>query len=162
MPKKENQLKRGQRSIQTKTSGDPDADRKLEQTITTAIEQYSGALPHPQTLAQFNEVIPGLGERIIDSWEGESRHRQDLESRDIGIAETLATARAAAVPRGQYLGTVIALSGVLATVYMAVNGVGFAALGALSTLLVPIVSFLVSHRKTPAPRSDDQPSEPQK
>lgn len=46
-------------------------------------EAYQGPLPHPDMLRQFNEVLPGLAERIISQWETQSAHRQNLEQRTI-------------------------------------------------------------------------------
>ena len=46
-------------------------------------EEYQGPLPHPDTLRQFNEVLPGLADRIIQQWELQSAHRRGIEQKAI-------------------------------------------------------------------------------
>ena len=43
--------------------------------------EFSGPLPHPQLLNQYNEVIPGGADRIVKLTENQAAHRQSLESR---------------------------------------------------------------------------------
>ena len=40
-------------------------------------ESFSGPLPPPQTLREYNEVVPGLAQEIVDQWKGETTHRHD-------------------------------------------------------------------------------------
>lgn len=42
---------------------------------------YSGPIPHPELLRQFDEVIPGGADRIMTMAEGQSSHRQLLETK---------------------------------------------------------------------------------
>lgn len=42
-------------------------------------EFYSGPLPHPSLLKQYDDVVPGAAERIIVLLEEQSRHRMYLE-----------------------------------------------------------------------------------
>jgi uncharacterized membrane protein len=46
------------------------------QTITT----FSGPLPPPEILAKYNEVAPNGADRILSMAEGQSAHRQRLET----------------------------------------------------------------------------------
>ena len=48
-----------------------------------AVEVYEGALPHPDILQQFNNVVPGAAERILKMAEDQSAHRQKNENRVI-------------------------------------------------------------------------------
>lgn len=41
----------------------------------------------PNSCANTEEILPGLPERIISSWEEESKHRRSLEGRAAGISE---------------------------------------------------------------------------
>ena len=43
--------------------------------------EVRGALPHPQLLSQYNDVIPGGAERILELTEDQVRHRQVMEVR---------------------------------------------------------------------------------
>lgn len=44
------------------------------------VTQYSGPLPPPELLAQYQAVIPGLADRLIDRFEKQSDHRMELET----------------------------------------------------------------------------------
>ena len=42
---------------------------------------HLGPLPAPDQLAQYNQILPGLAERIVAMAEKQSGHRQDVEGR---------------------------------------------------------------------------------
>ena len=44
---------------------------------------YSGPIPPPSMLAEYNQVLPNAAERILTSAEDQSKHRQYLEKRVI-------------------------------------------------------------------------------
>ena len=46
----------------------------------TRIEEFSGPLPRPQTLKEYDEIIPNGAERIMSMAEEQSRHRRDMEA----------------------------------------------------------------------------------
>jgi uncharacterized membrane protein len=43
--------------------------------------EFSGPLPHPHYLEQYNRVLPGLADRITKMAEEQSKHRQIMERR---------------------------------------------------------------------------------
>lgn len=46
---------------------------------------WAGPLPPPSALAQFNDIVENGAERIIAQWETESRHRRDIEKRELAL-----------------------------------------------------------------------------
>ncbi|MFA7421953.1 MAG: DUF2335 domain-containing protein [Melioribacteraceae bacterium] len=54
-------------------------------------ELYVGPLPKPETLKQFDDIVPGAAERIITQFEEQSRHRRSLEqvviSNDVKLSQ---------------------------------------------------------------------------
>ncbi|MDQ3512236.1 MAG: DUF2335 domain-containing protein [Chloroflexota bacterium] len=42
-------------------------------------ELFSGPLPHPDTLAGYENILTGAADRIFTRWEMQSEHRQKLE-----------------------------------------------------------------------------------
>jgi uncharacterized membrane protein len=50
-------------------------------TVRAQFVAYSGPLPHPDILRQFNEIVPGLANRIVTQFEEQGRHRRKLENR---------------------------------------------------------------------------------
>ena len=51
-------------------------DRRVESSMT-----YSGPIPHPQLLREFNDVIPNGADRIMTMAENQSGHRIKLEEK---------------------------------------------------------------------------------
>jgi len=58
--------------------------QEIKQLALEAIaEVFSGPLPPPSVLSQYNQVVPGAAERIIAMAESQSEHRQQLENKVI-------------------------------------------------------------------------------
>jgi uncharacterized membrane protein len=45
--------------------------------------EFSGPLPPPTILAQYDRIVPGAAERIITMAEEQSRHRRSMESQRV-------------------------------------------------------------------------------
>jgi uncharacterized membrane protein len=57
--------------------------------VSITMEQssyWSAPLPAPETLAAFNQVLPGLAERIVTRFETEASHREELEVKMVEAA----------------------------------------------------------------------------
>ena len=76
---------------------------------------FSGPLPPPETLREFNEIVPGAAERIIKMAEGQFEHRKELERKviDSDIARS---------KWGQILGFFIAIFGITASGIISIYG----------------------------------------
>jgi uncharacterized membrane protein len=60
---------------------DPSADSG-EALVHQAFRfEFSGPVPHPQLLAQYNEALPNGADRIVKLTENQAAHRQAMESR---------------------------------------------------------------------------------
>jgi uncharacterized membrane protein len=75
------------------------------------IQEYSGPLPHPDHLARFEGVLPGAAERIMAGFERQAQHRQKLEDR-------VTRANVRAQTRGSWLGFIIAILFLAASIYL--------------------------------------------
>src|ERR1035438_8495401 len=53
--------------------------RRVERKLVQATMQFSGPLPPPGILAQYNDVCPNGAERIIAMAEKQQEHSQELE-----------------------------------------------------------------------------------
>lgn len=84
-------------------------------TITATAQTFSGPLPPPALLKEYNATIPNGAERIIAMVEAQSKHRQELElkvvSSDIENSRT-----------GLHYGLVIGLAAVFGGVVCALAG----------------------------------------
>jgi uncharacterized membrane protein len=58
-------------------------EREVEEQRRVSVAEWSGPLPPPAILNQFNNVVENGAERIFAAWERETAHRHKLESRDL-------------------------------------------------------------------------------
>ncbi len=63
---------------------------------------FSGPLPPPEVLAQYNEIVPGAAERILKMAEEQSAHRRRLEDKTI-------SAQLHESGRGQWMALIVTL-----------------------------------------------------
>ena len=95
-------------------------------------QHWSGPLPPPQTLAAFDEIVPGGASRIFDQFEKEADHRRELETKQAQfvVRDTLI---------GQILAGTFAVSGLLVAAFAIYMGAQWAATVIGGGVLVPIV-----------------------
>ncbi len=53
------------------------------QEVRSVQYSYSGPLPHPDILEQYNKIVPNGAERIFAQFEAQSKHRQMIEAKVI-------------------------------------------------------------------------------
>jgi uncharacterized membrane protein len=113
------------------------------------LEMYSGPLPHPGILRQYQEIVPDAPERILRMAEKQSEHRLEIEKRVVKgsmINERLGLAAGFIVCMSAlFLGTKILLSG--HEVY------GFAA---IVTALASLVGFNIYAKRSKERKSKKQ------
>lgn len=51
-----------------------------QQMAMAKLEMYSGPIPHPDILKQYDEINPGAAQLIIENGVEESKHRRKLET----------------------------------------------------------------------------------
>ena len=78
-------------------------------------ESFSGPLPPPQILAQYDQIHPGAADRIITMAEEQARHRRDLEANV--LSSEMNNARL-----GLHYGLIIGLASVLGGVFCIASG----------------------------------------
>lgn len=62
--------------------GGPGETQPGAEAVVQAVRvEFSGPLPHPQLLGQYNEAVPNGADRIVKLTENQARHRQSIESR---------------------------------------------------------------------------------
>ena len=52
---------------------------QMEEKHIIATKHYSGPIPDPESLAKYNQVIPGAAERILNMAENEAKNRHKRE-----------------------------------------------------------------------------------
>ncbi len=117
------------------------------QGLSIRSESFQGPLPHPRTLAEYEQVYPGAAARILSLTESEAEHRRSLE-RDSFQAEANANKEAlhlyfADSKRGQLCAVAISVSLALIGAYVSLHGapwpgglLGTAGVGGVVTTLI--------------------------
>jgi uncharacterized membrane protein len=85
-------------------------------------QQITGPLPPPEILRKYEELSPGLINRIVKLAEGEADHRRSMEAEIISIQGRDQKAYRIAELIGLFCGLAIGLSAVFGAVYAAIHG----------------------------------------
>ena len=137
---------------------DPSANVLVAQQIR---QQFSGPLPHPATLREYDEIVPGAAKEIIQSFTAEGNHRRARELREVAMCEDWARADIGLQKRGQILGFIIAVIGVGGGLYVAATGSPAAGAAVSSVSLAAIVlAFLRQRQMGSAEPEEDKAEKP--
>ena len=98
--------------------------------------RWSGPLPPPAALEQFERASPGAADRILSMAEREEEHRQSLE-------RIMATSEIKTRNRGQFLGFFIATITLIGGIWLVYEGKDWPGLVAILTPLVGLVGIFV-------------------
>lgn len=104
--------------------------------IEAHLESFSGPIPKPSMLKEYENVVPGCAERIIRMAEKQAKHRQNLE-------KTVIEGDSKRADRGLRAGFIVALAGLGVALTLGLNGqvqaaiiIGAVDLGALVGIFV--------------------------
>ncbi len=101
--------------------------------------QFSGPIPPPALLQQYDAVVPGAAQRILAMAEEDARHLQQMER--IALTGEQNEAR-----RGQIFGIVATLSALATAVIALILGHDTAAIAIGSTTIVSLATIFVVGR----------------
>jgi uncharacterized membrane protein len=109
---------------------------------------FSGPIPHPTLLAQYNDVIPNGADRIMAMAERQSAHREQLETRVV-------EGNVANQTRGSYFAFIIMLVAILCGFYLIHEGKNAVGLTSIITAVGGIVGvFFYSKMEQKKERED--------
>ena len=114
----------------------PDQRQAITQVIQTQM-RHSGPLPPPDQLAEYEEVLPGLAERIVRLTEKEQDHRHDIVSQALRRSARLRE-------RGQAMGMAALLITLGFCVYLASVGQPITAGTVAVALVIGVVGIFVT------------------
>ena len=121
--------------IKAKNSSLPQG--KLQQVS----QQYSGPIPPPEILYNFDQIIPGAAERILVMAEENGKHQREIEK----AALTLASDE---VKRGQRFGLTIGILAFTTCIIALILGSEKTAIALGGTTLIGLVAvFVTGHIK---------------
>lgn len=129
--------------------------RRINTTETVSeqsfeVSKFSGPLPAPETLREYEAIHPGAAELIFSSFKAQQEHRISLESNVV-----LGGSHRARV--GQWLGFIVAMAFLGASTYLINNGHAVAGTILGTVDLVSLVAIFVTgawQRKTTPPNSN--------
>jgi uncharacterized membrane protein len=108
--------KRSKKPAPTPSSIPQKQEQQIKKLAVQAVaEKFSGPLPPPKILQQYDQIAPGSAERIISMAESQSKHRQEIER--IVITSDTKNARL-----GLHYGLIIGLAAVVGGVLCIMNG----------------------------------------
>jgi uncharacterized membrane protein len=122
-----------------------------------SFEAWNGPIPSPEVLSKYERVIPGLAERLAQTYEREVQQRHALERASNARLDKYLDHRIRIENRGQiltFIGTVLALSVALV---LAVKGLGWNAAAAIAAVFGSLgTAYTISARKLSKRERDDQ------
>ena len=127
----------------TETVGEP-----TPLSVSVREESFSGPLPHPSILMEYEEIEPGSAKRIIDMAERAMIHQQEMEAEQVR-SEVASNREAWARSRlGAIIGGVVALAfaGVTLGIVLAGYPTAGAALGGLEVGAL-VAAFMYGTRR---------------
>jgi uncharacterized membrane protein len=124
----------------SKENRQPETSDTLQQRQPGVVQlqaaSFSGPLPLPSLLAQYNDIIPNGAERIMAMAERQSAHRERLEARVVD-------GNVANQTRGSYFAFVIALVALVGGFFLIHEGRSSEGLAAIITSVSGLVGVFV-------------------
>lgn len=120
----------------------PESRKKDVKDALTIIreEMYSGPIPPPESLARYEEILPGSADRILKMAEKQQEHRMTLETKVVG-SQTVQS------KRGQVFGFIIVFLCVAVAIFFAVKlRMTTFAVSFLSVTMVVVVGLFLTGR----------------
>ncbi len=114
----------------------PQSRDKSELLIQSRSTTFSGPLPPPVILAQYNEIIPNGALRILAMAERQSVHREQIEARVVN-------GNVASQTRGSYFAFVLALISIIGGLFLIYTGKNTQGLVAIIGSLAALASVFV-------------------
>ncbi len=104
------------------TSGYKDPSKKTQVIQQQSTQLFAGPIPPPEILAKYDQLTPGLADRIVSMAERQSMHRQSLESANVAAEIAHIERRDSEAKRGQIFAFIIAITAIiLGAVVVALN-----------------------------------------
>ena len=113
-----------------------------KQAIAT-LQSFSGPLPHPELLRNYNEIIPGAAERILSMAEAEAAQQHNMERLALQCASSEARL-------GQWFGLIIGICAFITVIIAVILGAEKTAMVVGGTTVVGLVTvFVAGHKPQP-------------
>jgi uncharacterized membrane protein len=126
--------------------------RPAQPQFFSQLEHYQGPLPHPKILQEFEQLVPGSAATIMGNFRVESDHRRSMERDESEAARGFFARQLDYRDRGQKMGFVIALLGLVVAGYAFYKNEPWAGGVIAGVDLVALVAlFITGKRGDPKP-----------
>ena len=126
---------------------EPEGEGHPSRLIVTHMS-YSGPVPPPAVLQEFERTLPGAANRILALTETQARHRQAIELRLVG-------AKIRRGSRGQLFAFLVVIAGMSCGTWLATNGQGaFGLASVLAPLTAAAALFIYTRRRQEQERAE--------
>lgn len=109
-------------------------------SLIAQVTQYSGPLPPSEELERYNQVVPGLAERLVASFEKQTAHRMELEKMVI-------THQLKEGGRGQLIGAVLAVLFLAGSLWITHDGYPWVGLPLGGATVIALATIFVLGKK---------------
>jgi uncharacterized membrane protein len=113
-----------------------DEKKEIRSAFISVERSFSGPLPSPEILQQYNNVLENGAERVVTMAENQSKHRMSLE--DFAIKRQIIQSG-----RGQIFGFILALICISSTVFLALKGHENLAIALGTSTVIGLASIFV-------------------
>lgn len=113
-----------------------------KQQVVSQSQFYSGPIPHPALLKQYDDIVYGAAQRILSMAEENQRHRIDLEQK-------ITSSQLSTMKTGQWMAFCLSLLAFGSSAFLAMNGQSAVAGIFISVTLVSLVAAFIQGRKPP-------------
>ena len=120
----------------------------VEKVTAVATSTFRGPLPPPDALQRYEQICPGLADRIVALAEREAANRHKLEQENVRIAENDIVAARGETRHGQNLAFALTIVAFVAAVICAYVGQPWVAGVIAGTTLVSVVSTIMHRNKS--------------
>lgn len=141
--------------------------QRPQQGVTQAVElaifahrSFSGPIPPPEVLREYDLILPGLGQTIVRQWTSETSHRHETDRRDHELQKEVINGSLEIQRRGQDRALWVCLAFVAAAIVAFILGYPIqGAVVACGNVAVVVALFLGKRNASRKPSSipDDPP-----
>jgi len=110
-------------------------------------QRFSGPLPPPDILREYDGIVPGAAKNIVQSFIKEGDHRRSLQSRETSMCEEWAREDVQLQKRGQIFGFILGTLGIGGGLVVAAIGAPAAGAIVSSSAVAAIVIAFVRQRQ---------------
>lgn len=141
----------------------PDVEEQNGHSISLSAERsFTGPIPPPWTLREYEEILPGSADRILSMAEREASARHERNAERLRLSAVVLAEDAARTRRGMYIGAGLGLALLGVALALALEGATWPAVVAAVSQLAPTAAIFIPRararwrRRTSQRESDNQ------